>query len=110
MTNRCARFIASLAGLAVMGPPISEESSVIEETAAKTLFIPAGVIVRGGIGFFATIVNLVDISQPYYRDDKAMILDPDSSSSLHQETIEELASWRPLPRHLRRAQNKEEDL
>lgn len=109
-TTRCTRFIARLAGIAGTESPISEESSVIEETAAKALFIPAGVIVRTGIGFAQTMINLQDISQPYYRDDKAkIILDPDSSSSLHQETIEKLASWRPSARHLRRAQNEDKD-
>ena len=110
-TTRCARFIARLAGIAGLESPISEESSVIEETMAKALLIPVGVIARGGIGFGQTIINLADISLPSYRDDKAkMILDPDSNSSLHQETIEKLASWRPSARHLRRAQNEEKDL
>jgi hypothetical protein len=106
---RCARFIGRLTGTPITYLEESDESSAIEEAAAKAVFIPTYTVVRAMVGFGQTIVDMGDISQPSYRDDKAkIILDSDSNLSLHEQTIEKLTSWRPSARRLKRAQ-KEED-
>jgi hypothetical protein len=104
-TTKCSIFIAHLCGDGINKPSEDDEPSVLEEAFMKAVLVPTGLIVDAGVCFGQNMINLQDIVKPDVRDDKAtMVLDPHSNLSLHQQTIEQLGSWRPSARHLRRAQ------
>jgi hypothetical protein len=104
--QKCLEFINGLtSAFIVTDDPCETEDSPIEEAFTKAMVYPGGVIGNGFIRFGKSIGELVDVLQPTARDDKAeMLLDPDESLSLHQESIKSIAKWRPSKRHLRRVQ------
>jgi len=104
--KRCLDFIDKLTGALIMtDDPTETEDSALEEAFSKSYLMTGEALSRGLIRIGQAFGDMGDIIRPAARDDRAeLLMDPDESFSLHQNSIESISEWRPSTRRLKKVE------
>jgi hypothetical protein len=107
-TFRCHRFIALLTGDYPPEEPAqgADEVPLFGEQVAKALFTPTYGACRITLSFGQSLLLTGDLIRSDRDRKEKVFLVPDEDRSLHCETINKLAEWRPTEKRLEKVQHE----